>query len=79
MVEAAESLLARMVLLPITRQVSTRARLLPPTAVRSLDAIHIATALEMVPHLDAVTTHDRQMIAAAGNLGLPVSSPGMPA
>lgn len=65
-----------MVLIPITRQVRTRAKLLLPTAVRSLGAIHLATALEIGPHLDAVMTYDRQMIEAAGRLGLPVSSPG---
>lgn len=79
LVEAAESLLDRMVLLPVTRPVRTRAKSLRPTALRGLDAIHIATVLEIAPHLDAITTYDRRMIEAAESLGLPVSSPGLPA
>lgn len=79
LVEAAEGLLDRMVLLPITRPIRIRAKTLRPTAVRSLDAIHLATALEIAPRLGGLVTYDQRMIEAAESLGLPTTSPGMPA
>lgn len=47
--------------------------------VRSLDAIHLATAAALGTDLVAVVTYDRQMHRAARALGLPVVSPGLPA
>jgi predicted nucleic acid-binding protein len=44
--------------------------------VRSLDAIHVATAVALGDDLVAVVTYDKQMVRAAGHLGLPVISPG---
>jgi predicted nucleic acid-binding protein len=46
-----------------------------PSSIRSLDAIHLATALRLAPELDAIVTYDRRMIEAARRLGLPVASP----
>lgn len=48
---------------------------IPPTSIRSLDAIHLATALRLADELDAIVTYDRRMMEAAGLLGLPVASP----
>jgi predicted nucleic acid-binding protein len=48
---------------------------LEPLALRSLDAIHIATALTFMEDLGALVTYDRRMIEAAEHLGLPVASP----
>lgn len=43
--------------------------------LRSLDAIHVAAALELGDGLDALITYDGQMRRAAEALGLPVASP----
>jgi len=48
----------------------------PPAALKSLDAIHLATALVLKPELDAFGVYDRRLAEAAMALGLPVSSPG---
>jgi predicted nucleic acid-binding protein len=45
-------------------------------ALRSLDAIHLATALELRTELDAFVTYDKRLLAAAEAAGLPVASPG---
>jgi predicted nucleic acid-binding protein len=44
--------------------------------IRSLDAIHVATAAALGDDLVAVVTYDRQMVRAADHVGLPVVSPG---
>lgn len=43
--------------------------------LRSLDAIHVATARRLGPDLTALVTYDRRMAQAAQQLGLPVESP----
>ncbi len=50
------------------------ARLEPP-CLRTLDAIHLATALALVPELDAFVTYDDRLAEAARGLGLPVVRP----
>nr|MDT0661349.1 hypothetical protein [Micromonospora sp. DSM 115978] len=52
----------------------------PDSALRSLDAIHLATAQVLVSQpgaeLVAFVTYDRRLLDAAKGLGLPVASPG---
>lgn len=48
---------------------------LDPPALRTLDAIHIATCLQLAADLDAIVTYDRRMIEAAHLLALPAVSP----
>jgi len=43
--------------------------------VRTLDALHIASAA-LVSDLDSVVTYDGRMVAAAIEYGLPVVTPG---
>jgi predicted nucleic acid-binding protein len=45
------------------------------TALRSLDAIHLATAASISRQLGALITYDHRMIGEAQTLGLPVLSP----
>jgi hypothetical protein len=45
----------------------------PP--LRSLDAIHLAAALELGDELEAVVTYDSRMARGAEALGLPVAAP----
>lgn len=68
-------LLGRQVLLPITESIRVRAGYLLPKGIRSLDAIHIATAVEIQPNLASVVSYDVKLIDAARSLGLRVHSP----
>jgi predicted nucleic acid-binding protein len=43
--------------------------------LRSLDAIHLATAASISPQLAALITYDQRMISEAHTLGLSVLSP----
>jgi uncharacterized protein len=46
-----------------------------PTTVRSLDAIHLGTALRSRSSLTSFVTYDRRLLDAAQAAGLPVDSP----
>lgn len=50
-----------------------QAGVLPGSALRSLDAIHLAAALRL--DVDAVVTYDARMINAAESIGLAVHAP----
>jgi predicted nucleic acid-binding protein len=56
------------------RLAEAAARIGPP-GLRTLDAIHLASAIEMGPALDAFVTYDDRLAAAARALGLPVIRP----
>jgi len=43
--------------------------------LRSVDALHLATALEVGDELDGLVTYDARMAAAAKTLGLAVLAP----
>jgi len=47
----------------------------PDRGLRSLDAIHLATARLLVPELDGLVTYDERLAKAAADAGLPVVSP----
>jgi len=59
----------------LTRDVMDQAGILAPAHLRSLDAVHIATALSLGDDLDELVTYDARMAAAASACGLVVSSP----
>jgi predicted nucleic acid-binding protein len=46
-----------------------------PATVRSLDAIHLGTALHARPGLTSFVTYDKRLLDAASTAGLPVDSP----
>lgn len=52
------------------------ARLGADVGLRTLDAIHVATALALKPGLVEVVTYDRRMMAACALLGIPTAAPG---
>ena len=74
----ADLLLTRIGQVGVTRAVIEAASRLPDPSVRSLDALHIATALQLRPELDALVTYDLRLAAAAEQQGLPVAVPGSP-
>ena len=73
-VETATALLGRIDRLVLTPAALTLAGQLPPAEVRTLDALHIASAAELL-ELQVVLTYDRRMADAAIGYGLPVASP----
>jgi predicted nucleic acid-binding protein len=54
--------------------IAATAALIQPPAVRTLDAIHLATALALY-HVDAFVTYDEPLAEAARSLGFAVASP----
>jgi len=74
--ERTRALLDTFALLPLDDPVLERAATLEPLALRSLDALHLATALSIGPaHLTLYTYDDRLADAAAAH-GFPVRAPG---
>jgi uncharacterized protein len=77
-VDQAAAVLDAVFLADVTPDLRARAGRLEPTSLRTLDAIHVATAMSLsVPDLDFVTFDDRQA-AAARACGLRVRQPGRP-
>lgn len=58
-----------------TALLDAAASLAPRTLLRSLDAIHLASAQLLVADLRAVVTYDQRMTAAASALGLSADTP----
>jgi hypothetical protein len=77
-VDRATKVLARIGLVRIDDALLDAAAALDPRVLRSLDAIHLASAQAVGDDLDCVVTYDRRMSEAAGALTLPVRSPGAP-
>ncbi len=46
-----------------------------PASLKTLDAIHLASAMTLMPELDAFVTYDDRLAEAARGLGLPVVRP----
>jgi uncharacterized protein len=61
----------------LTEEVRDAAALLP-SGVRTLDAVHIASAQVIGDALLALVTYDRRMFDIAHSIGLPAEAPGMP-
>ena len=72
---AAASFLDSLVVVALDRTIVSRAASLAPPAVRTLDAIHLATALEFGRELEAFVTYDTRLGDAARSMGLPVAFP----
>ena len=73
-VTRAHEVLRKITLLKLERTVLTRAAELGPVELRSLDAIHLASALS-VSELEAFVTYDRRLATAAETAGLGVIAP----
>lgn len=71
----ARALLDSLILLKLSTSVCERAAILEPVALRSLDALHLAAALELGDELKGVVTYDRRLGDAARALGIPAIAP----
>ncbi|MGH2960656.1 MAG: type II toxin-antitoxin system VapC family toxin [Solirubrobacterales bacterium] len=69
-----ERLLASCMLIDVNDGLLRAAAQLASRAVRTLDAIHLASALRI--EADEVVVYDRRLVEAAAGRGLAVSSPG---
>jgi predicted nucleic acid-binding protein len=68
-------LLDGMTLIPADMALSDQAGMLQPSELRSLDAIHLATARSLGTRLEALVTYDQRLAAAAIWWGISVESP----
>lgn len=76
LVPLAQRVVSQLTVLEVSEAIRARAALLDPVALRSLDALHLATALELGDDLDALVTYDSRMTEAAAGIGLQVAAPG---
>jgi predicted nucleic acid-binding protein len=70
-----QDVLGRVDLVRIIDRVLNAAGVMPPADLRSLDAIHLATAQQLGTDLARVVTYDDRMAAAATALGWAVAAP----
>lgn len=70
----ARDLLRNTILLELDRRLLEHAAQLATAGLRSLDAVHLATALAAEP--DEFVAYDRRLLDAAATAGLSVASPG---
>jgi uncharacterized protein len=73
--DRARMVLSRVTLLALDQQVVGLAEAIQPFSLRSLDAIHLATALSL-GQLEGLVTYDARLAEAATVNGLKVISPG---
>ncbi len=75
-VQVAREVLDSVQLMRLGERVFEQAGLLNPPALRSLDAIHLATALDLGHDLEGIVTYDTRLAEAAVHNGVTVVSPG---
>lgn len=69
------SVLQRLDLVRVNERILNAAGVLPLPELRSLDAIHLATAHQLGEELRAVVTYDNRMVTAAKELGYKIVQP----
>ena len=75
---AAERVLRGLALRRLTRGLLVEAAGFGQPRLRTLDAIHIATALDLRGAVECFVGYDRRQLDAAAAAGLPTASPGRP-
>jgi len=73
--ERAERLVRQLGIVALTDELVRIASTIEPLALRSLDAIHLASALSLGAALEAFLTYDRRLAEAASAAGLEVLAP----
>lgn len=75
-VQRGEAVLGAIELIAVTPELlGSAARILPAT-IRSLDAIHLASASALEEDLESLVTYDKRMLEGARRAGLTVAAPG---
>lgn len=75
-VSAARTLMSQLDLVPLTSGLIEEATMIADPLLRSLDAIHLASALSVRTELTALVAYDHRLLAAAASAGLPTLHPG---
>jgi len=73
----AREVIAAVNLLPMNQDVLELAASVSPSRLRSLDAVHLGSALALGVDLGAMVTYDSVLMSAAGDAGVEVLSPGI--
>lgn len=76
-VPEARVLIGQLYLLPVSGEVVSRAAEVGDPLLRSLDAIHLASALSLAADLHAFVAYDLRLVTAARSAGLEVVQPGV--
>ena len=71
----ADRLIAKLTTIPLTITILREAGVLPPPSLRSLDAIHLATALSLEEVVAEFACYDSRLAEAAAESGLSVFAP----
>lgn len=71
----AAAILNSISLLSIDREILEKSARMEPPGLRSLDAIHLASALTLQEDLEAFVTYDRKLFAAAEQIGFRTVAP----
>ena len=72
-----DDVLGRTIVLGLEQRIIEGAATVGPVTLRTLDAIHLASAAQLAEDLEAFVTFDRRQAEAARALGMLVSSPGV--
>jgi hypothetical protein len=75
----AEELLHRFFLISLDDELCAQAARARPVELRSLDAVHLASALRIKDRIEAAVVYDRRLAEAARQAGLRVEAPGLAA
>lgn len=70
-----DDLVSALAEIPLTTRVRDVAGRLEPAGLRTLDAMHLASALELGDDLGALLTYDHRLANAARTRGIDISSP----
>lgn len=73
--EQVQSVMEGVLFVEVDQPMALAAGAVPPPSLRSLDAIHLASALSVADELDAVVTYDARLADAAHRAGLTVVAP----
>ena len=73
--ERAAAMLKDVALIPLAEPILERAVEIDPAPLRSLDSIHLATALELGEDLGVLISYDRRLLAAADAMGIATAAP----
>ena len=73
--QPAERVVRALTLIAVTDEILTRAAHLEPPLLRTLDAVHLATALSLAEALGPIVTYDLRLADAARAAGIAVLAP----
>jgi predicted nucleic acid-binding protein len=71
----AVALLQRIMTVPLANEIVVSAATIGTPTLRTLDALHLATAATVASELDTFITYDKRLADAASALGLTVAAP----